>query len=200
MLSGHVRTPVFVLVATSLLAGCAQSGPVLSRRTSLGTLKTSLSHLEFENQQLRAKMTKLESENRAIENRLVQEEEANGDLHARLDDARNALGRKGDEWGEPGGSASASASARRDEPGPGDSASRTLPTGRSTRKARKPPFAQVPNRVDSLEPDDDPRDTFGRPRSSGSTPFDSGPQSWQTDDAKWLPIAHGTSEPASRVR
>ena len=63
-----------LLAATSLLAGCAQPGPILSRFTTIGTLKTSLSHLEFENQQLRSKVATLESENREIENRLVQEE------------------------------------------------------------------------------------------------------------------------------
>ena len=53
----------------------------------MGQLKTSLSHLEYENAQLKRDVAKLQQENRAMEDRLVQEEQDNGDLTARLDDA-----------------------------------------------------------------------------------------------------------------
>src|ERR1700722_6815097 len=92
-----------LLAATSLVVGCAQPGPLFSRYTTIGTLKTGLSHLEFENQQLRSKVATLESENRDVENRLVQEEAANGELHARLDDARDVITQAGANWGGAGG-------------------------------------------------------------------------------------------------
>ena len=59
MLTGHSPRVLVFLGATSLLVGCAQPGPILSGRTTFGTLKTSLSHLEFENQQLRTKVSQL---------------------------------------------------------------------------------------------------------------------------------------------
>lgn len=61
----------------------------------MGQLKTSLSHLEYENQQLKKSTAKLERENRSMEDRLVQEQLATGDLTARLDDARNLLRERG---------------------------------------------------------------------------------------------------------
>lgn len=87
------------------LTGCAQSGSLLSQRTTVGSLKTSVSHLEYENQQLRREVASLKGENREFENRLVQEEAINGDLTARLDDARSLLAQRGLDGGG-GGSAS----------------------------------------------------------------------------------------------
>ena len=85
----------FYLVAIVSLSGCSQSRPMLSQRTSVGSLKTGLSQLEFQNQQLRQQVANLKADNRRIEDQLVQEETANGELSARLDDARNLLGRRG---------------------------------------------------------------------------------------------------------
>src|SRR5690348_418427 len=78
-----------------LLAGCAQTGTTFPRRTSMGTLKTSLSHLEYENQQLRREVAQLKTDTRDIEDRLVQEEAHNGELKATLDDARHLLSQRG---------------------------------------------------------------------------------------------------------
>ena len=61
----------------------------------MGQLKTSLSHLEYENEQLKKTTAKLQRENRSMEDRLVQEQMENGDLTARLDDARNLLRDRG---------------------------------------------------------------------------------------------------------
>jgi hypothetical protein len=178
--------------ATSVLVGCAQTGPILPGSMTYGTLKTSLSHLEFENQQLRTKMSRLEAENREIENQLVQEENINGDLTARLDNARNLLSDRGYDMS---GSTASAGTTPRDVP-PGDEArSRALPAGRSTRKPRKPPFARIPGRIDSGNPADD---TSTRPTIPSSDAF--GPQSWQDDNSQWLPIASGTKEPAAQVR
>lgn len=192
MLIGHSSRALRFLAASCLLLaiGCAQPGPVLSRRTTLGTLKTGLSHVEFENEQLRSKVAKLESENREIEDRLVQEEAINGDLTARLDDARNLLGHSEPDWGD------STRSTRRDGPSGDESTSRTLPAGRSNRSARKPPFARIPGRIDAAPPVEDEQSTH--PGTLRSDPF--GPQSWRDDDAQWLPIAQGKNEPASKVR
>jgi hypothetical protein len=175
-----------ILAAASLTAGCAQPGPIMSRYTTIGALKTSLSQIEFENRQLRTKVATLESENRDIENRLVQEESVNGDLSARLDDARDLLGRQGYNWGGSSGSS-----------GPDGAPSRTLPAGRSNRSQRKPPFARIPGRGDSARPSDGDDDTLNRSGIPSAESF--GPQSMR-DDGQWLPIARGTRAPATKLR
>ena len=76
--------PVVPVAAISLTGG-----------PTVGQLKTSLSHLEYENAPVEATVAKLEQENRSMEDRLVQEQIDNGDLTARLDDARNLLRDRG---------------------------------------------------------------------------------------------------------
>jgi hypothetical protein len=188
MLTGLSLRTFGLLAATSLLLGCSTPGPIRSRYTTIGTLKTSLSHLEFENQQLRSKVTSLESDNRDIENRLVQEENLNGDLSARLDDARDVMAQHGYDWGN----SNSSGGTTRD-----DSSSRTLPAGRSNRTPRKPPFARIPGRVDSPPPADGYDDEFNRPSLPSNDAF--GPQSLR-DDGQWLPIARGATAPGTKVR
>ena len=51
-------------------------------------MKTTISHLQFENEQLKTEVAKLKEESRSFEDRLVQEQVHNGDLAARLDDWR----------------------------------------------------------------------------------------------------------------
>src|SRR4051794_40032149 len=100
MRNGHALKIALLLGATGFATGCSsQTGSTFPRRTSFGTLKTSLSHLEFENEQLRKEVAKLKTDTREIEDRLVQEESDNGDLKARLDDARHLLGQKGYDFG-----------------------------------------------------------------------------------------------------
>ena len=60
-------------------------------------MKTTISHLQFENEQLKTEVAKLKEESRSFEDRLVQEQVHNGDLAARLDDARNLLRDRGIE-------------------------------------------------------------------------------------------------------
>ena len=187
MLTGRYPRTIVLLAATSVLAGCAQSGPILSRYTTIGTLKTSLSHLEFENQQLRSKVATLETDNRDIENRLVQEEAVNGDLSARLDDARDVLTQRGSTWGGSDGGTKL-----------GDSPARTLPAGRSNRTPRKPPYARIPGRSSSTAPGDSFNDDFNRPSFPSGDSL--GPQSLRDDDAQWLPIARGTPVSGTKVR
>jgi hypothetical protein len=187
MLTGRSLKTIVLLASASLIAGCAQPGPITSRYTTIGALKTSLSHLEFENQQLKTRGSSLESENRDIEDKLVQEEAVNGDLSARLDDARNVLSQRGSGWGD--GIAGSNGA---------DSAPRALPAGRSNRSRRKPPFARIPGRVEENQPGAG----FDEPFHGNSLPSAEslGPQSMLNDDGQWLPIAQGTSAPATKVR
>jgi outer membrane murein-binding lipoprotein Lpp len=125
------------LAGSSLTAGCAQQGPLLSRRTTIGTLKATVSQLEFEREQLRREIAALKSENQRIENLLAQEEATNGELQARLDDARTVLRNRGydDEF---------LASPSRSAPNP----PATKPAARPSRPGRKPPFARIPAQLD----------------------------------------------------
>jgi len=168
--------------AAPLLLGCAQSGPMFGGGTKVGTLKTSLSHLEYQNEQMRKEIALLKSENRRIEDQMAQVEAENGELTARLDDARNVMRQSGD--------------APRDDP------ARTLPAGRSNRARRKPPFARIPGRIDPIppgEPDETlPIDPFDAPTTRKSDEF--GPQGKVEDRDRWLPIARGTANVPAQVR
>src|SRR4051794_17308499 len=95
MQTGRPRRLAISLAALGLWSGCAAQGPLLSRQTTLGTLKTSVSRLEYENEQLKRELAEAKTENQRISRRLDQEEAANGELTARLDDARNLISRQG---------------------------------------------------------------------------------------------------------
>ena len=86
---------MLLMVSLVSIAGCAGRESVLAGGSSTGQLKTTLSHLQFENEQLKTKVAQLEEEHRTVEDRLVQEQIHNGDLAARLDDARNLLRDRG---------------------------------------------------------------------------------------------------------
>jgi hypothetical protein len=190
MRNGHALKIALVLGAAGLASGCAQTGTTFPRRTSMGTLKTSLSHLEFENEQLHKEVAKLRTNNREIEDRLVQEESDNGDLKARLDDARHLLSQKGYDVGTE--------SARQGDPA---DAPTTLPAGQSSRKRRKAPFTQIPGRIEMVPPSDPADDdAFAPPKPAPKDAF--GPQGRHADTEVWLPIAQGTSVPTtpSKVR
>jgi hypothetical protein len=172
------------LIAGLLLSvtGCAQSGSLVGRGTTVGSLKASVSQLEYENQQLRREVASLKTENRQIENRLVQEESLNGDLSARLDDARNLIGRAGGD------------------PGP-DADRKTIPAGQSNRKRRKAPFAQIPGRIDALPPSDTetgPSAGWGRPAAPSQD--DIGPTGQTDRSTLWLPVARGATNPSRPLR
>ena len=78
-----------------MLPGCSGRQNLLGGSSSSGQMKASLSHLQFENEQLKTEVAKLKEENRSMDDRLVQEQMHNGDLAARLDDARNLLRDRG---------------------------------------------------------------------------------------------------------
>lgn len=168
-------------LAAGSLAGCAQQGPLMSRRTTLGSLKTSVGHLELENSRLKTEVAGLKQENRRLGDRLVQEEEQNGELAARLDDARyllNERGLGGDETDRPGAD-------------PLD----TIPTRPVGRARRKPPVARIPARTEPAPEDDywnGPSFNSGRREAS---PRDNTQSRRDELDSAWLPVARGSTAP-----
>ncbi len=153
---------IVALAGLMLLTGCQGGpGPLTSRYTTLGSLKTSVSQLEFQNEQLAKQVAELKSENRHFGDRLVQEEAENGDLAARLDDARNVLGQRGG-----------------DEPA-------TTKVRRSGNTKRKPPAAAIPGRI---EPSDDPD---GKDVGLSDPPPRSRVAARPPRDDRWLPVARG---------
>jgi hypothetical protein len=191
------------------IAGCSGQSTFLTGGPTVGQLKTSLSHLEFENEQLKKKTAKLEKESRSMENRLVQEQIDNGDLTARLDDARNLLRDRGIESNVKLGS------RRRgegDESFAEDDAprARTLPTGRATRPRRKPPFAPISGQVDDVPPIQDVKGpaTTGSPKRRDDATNRSGQlgddvhdhHSFQSSRFRWLPVAGANDDSTIQVR
>ena len=190
---GRVHLRRFIIIACLASSGCAQSGnSFLARRTTVGSLKTGLSHLEFENNQLKSKVAELKSINRDAEDRLVQEESANGELKARLDNARTLLSQRGQL---DGGTATVSNSSI--DPVPAESP-KTLRAGRSSKPKRKPPFARIGGIIEPL-PDDEQDAPLDLP-TTNKRRGDSDDQSRSGDITKWLPISRGVMEPSTRVR
>jgi hypothetical protein len=190
--------------------GCSGKSGILTGGTTVGQLKTSLSHLEFENDQLKRQVAKLEQEDRRLEDRLVQEQIDNGDLAARLDDARNALRDRGLEpetvlGSHPG-------TGKRDGAtvdGGDDTRRRTLPAAQSSKKRRKPPFAQIPR----ISDDDSPTSHEDNQADSGSAARDRRTdrrvvhssdnldrQSVHRNARGWLPVADSSDDTLSRLR
>jgi hypothetical protein len=182
MLTGR-RTIAIVLACAGLGSGCAQPGPLLGRRTTIGTLKASVSQLEFEKAQLARALDEQKAEFRRVESRLSQEEDANGELTARLNDARVMLRARGyDTEGLAGPTRSAT------EP---DERPTTTPAGRSSRPGRKPPFARIPGRVDPAPPADEPEGNDDDPLDSPPVRRrgDLGPQSRLESRSRWHRVA-----------
>jgi len=165
--------------------GCSGRGTYITGGPSNGQLKSSLSHLEFENDQLKTQVARLKEENRAIEDRLVQERLHSDTLVTKLDNLRRDRGYGGDS------------DADLDAP---LSSPRTLPAGRTTPPRRKSPAAQISRASDQedippIRIDDAPRSRSSarpaRPRTTPSrvqAPDDLG---FNADDFNWTPIARG---------
>lgn len=175
-------------VVTAALSGCASKGPIMSRQTTVGSLKAGVSQLEFDNRQLRKQVADLKVEKRDVEDRLVQEEAANGEISARLDDARNVLSRR--EGVLPGDTELTSTE-------PPSNARKTLPAGRTSRPGRKAPFAQIPGRIDPVSPSRDDTDDAAQGRSRWNK--DPGPQSMRDELGSWLPVAQTPPAPAPKA-
>lgn len=197
-----------VCAGLSASAGCSGESRFLTGGPTVGQLKTSLSHLEFENEQLKKKTAKLEQENRSMEDRLVQEQIDNGDLTARLDDARNLLRDRGLEPDVKLGS------RRR---GDGDDGltedegpqGRTLPTGRRARQRRKPPFAQISGQGNVSPPGPEKENSSADSRSNRATKTDRSSRrldddldhhSFHTGPLRWFPVANADSDSTIQIR
>ncbi|WP_165072514.1 hypothetical protein [Paludisphaera rhizosphaerae] len=176
------------LLAVALLAGCSGRGTYITGGPSQGQLKSSLSHLEYENDQLKTQVARLKEENRTFEERLVQEQLHNGEITAKLDNARNLLR----DGGNP--------DSDLDAPLAG---ARTLPAGRSSSTRRKAPAAQISQvkESDEIPPiriDDAPRGS----RSSSTRSKTARPQDdslgFNEDDLRWTPIARDDKSAAPK--
>jgi hypothetical protein len=188
-------------------AGCSGQSSFLTVGPTAGQLKTSLSHLEYENQQLKKNTAKLERENRSLEDRLVQEQIENGDLAARLDDARNVLRDRGIDadlrLGSHHGGETLGADARdREGAEPANS-----PDGSRPRR-RRTPFAQISSAGDSAAPVEvqEPKDLdqsqrrrarrMPRPADDDS----SDQHSYHKPPQDWLPVADNSDDSMIRIR
>jgi hypothetical protein len=206
---GFMRSPRgSLVVALVVVAGCSGRSSVLTGGASSGQMKTTISHLQFENEQLKTEVAKLKEESRSFEDRLVQEQVHNGDLAARLDDARNLLRDRGIEDDTRLGARTRG--ARTADPDDELSGPRAIPAGRSSRKPRKPPAASIPSGdLDDLptasedEPKDSPSISF---KSADTTPrrrsFDDDTILPSDDDEplRWQPVATGKDPTVSPRR
>jgi hypothetical protein len=199
--------------AILLMTGCADQRGFLSGGPTVGQLKTSLSHVQFENEQLKVQLAKARQENRSLENRLVQEQVHNGDLAARLDDARNLLRDRGyelntrlsDNLRQGSGPQGDANRLRVDDP---EGRARTLPAGRTNRRPRTPPSARIGDHLDdpfAAPADDDPEEgsvSMVRPRLRQRRPPFPADDPWphiEEDRFNWQPVAI-TEEPESVPR
>jgi hypothetical protein len=194
---------VLSCAALNVLTGCSGQRTFLTGGPTVGQLKTSVSHLEYENAQLKRDLAKLDQENRAMEDRLVQEQLDNGDLTAQLDNARNLIRDQGLNPDERGRLRRGGAGDPLDE----GSGARTLPAGRSAPKRRKPPVARIPGQIEAAPP--------GQESQFESEPASPGPEtdrsSLRLDDdldhhtfyagpLRWAPIAQGAGDATSPIR
>jgi hypothetical protein len=195
-----------LLLSLASIAGCAGKDSFLVSGTSPGQLKASLSHLQFENEQLKTKVAQLEEEHRSAEDRLVQEQIHNGDLAARLDDARNLLRDRGLEPDTRMGARSRGSRADLDDNRTGV---RTLPAGRTTRKPRKPPAASIRGDLDDLPSASDhesenPGTISFRSSDTSSRrptfPDDPAEDRFNDDHLRWQPVAAGPDPQAPAKR
>jgi hypothetical protein len=187
--SSLVMTFLFVM-------GCAGRQSVLTGGPSTSQLKTSLSHLQYENEQLKTEVAKLKEESRSIEDRLVQEQIHNGDLTARLDDARNILRDRGLDTETRLGSRARG--QRSSDPDDELAQPRTLPAGRTSKKPRKPPAASIPGDLDDLPTASDDLESktgtisFRTPDFTSRRPTfrdDSHHLASEDEDLRWQPVA-----------
>ena len=188
------------------LAGCSGQSNFLTGGPTVGQLKASVSHLEYENEQLRKSTAKLERENRSMEDRLVQEQLENGEVTARLDNARNLLRERGMDddvrLGSHRGGDGVGA-------GSSESAEQSTFTDRSRPRKRKTPFAQIAGAGDSVAPievgDPGEKESSDRPRSrarrsSRASDDDLDKHSYERSPNGWLPIADSSDDSTIQIR
>jgi hypothetical protein len=188
MATGRIRQFALWLLlglAASTTAGCTQPNPFTSRQTMVGSLKASVSQLEFENEKLRREVGELKAENTRLDSDLAREQNLNGEITARLDDVNDQLRRQG---GNAQAVVGPSRNYEDDEVPPPVS----TPRSRPMKGGRKPPAAQI-GQPQQMQTDPNPfgssPDGLGyriTPRPSR----DLGEDDNNPDDA-WLPVARG---------
>ncbi len=184
-----------MVITLLFVMGCAGPDSVLTGGPTAGQMKTSLSHLQYENEQLKTEVARLKEESRSMEDRLVQEQIHNGDLTARLDDARNVLRDRGVDTETRVGARTKG--KRNTDPDDEIAQPRTLPAGRTSKKPRKPPAASIPGDLDLPTASDEPEPQTGTIsfKSPGSTPRrpafpdDSSRSAAEDDDLRCQPVA-----------
>lgn len=206
-----IRAWLLALLAAagpSILAGCAGRPTFIAGGPTVGQLKTSVSHLEYENAQMKRDLAKLRRENREFEDRLVQQEQDNGDLTARLDDARTLLRERGLDDGLR--SASRPDRSRDDL----EDGARAIPAGRDNRPRRKPPVARIPGQMTPAAPlrdDEEGTSTLGPPQTAPASDEDPDQVGLRLDDdldhhstyrgpLRWSPRSDRSIDPALRIR
>ncbi len=163
-------TPLIVSLA-GLAAGCEGGGPLTSRQTMVGSLKTSVSQLEYQNDDLQRQVATLKAENRRFEDRLVQERAENETLSARLGESPADI--------RTGSRSRSGSDDSLDDPPPS--------RARQSRSRRAPPAVAIPGRIEPArtQPDDDDM-------SSVLPPARNRVASRRSIDDRWLPVARGT--------
>ena len=178
MATGRSRTLALCLVlAATAPIGCSGANPFTSRQTTMGTLKASVSQLEFENEKLRKEVGELKADNSRLDSQLAQEQSANGEITARLDDAKDLLRRQGGNAQAMGGSSK----TFEDDIVPPPVAT---PRPRRVNNRRTSPTVTIP------PPASRPNDDDLGYQAPGRTPRDVGPLD-AGDDDRWLPVARG---------
>jgi outer membrane murein-binding lipoprotein Lpp len=184
MATGRSRNLAPWLILAALMPlGCAQPGPFTSRQTMVGSLKASVSQLEFENEKLRKDVAELKADNARLDTQLAQEIDANGEMSARLDDAKDLIRRQT-------GTAQALGAPTKNFEDDSVPPPASTPRTRTTRGGRKPPAANIP-RIEPVTPfgSGSNSDDLGY-QPSTKTPRDLGPLD-QDDEDRWLPVARG---------
>jgi len=177
-----------VLVGVGSIAGCTQPGPIATHRATVGSLKASVSQLEYSNDNLKKQVAQLKSESTRFANDLDEKNLENGELSARLDDAKDVIRKQGGDvtaLNRSSGSRASTTSTDDEIPPP-----RSSSPIRRSRGGRKPPTTQIP-RIESADPGPGALELPTEPR-------DPGPQaSRDIDDGRWLPVARGRSRSTS---
>jgi hypothetical protein len=184
-----------MVITLFFVTGCAGRESVLTGGPPASQMKISLSHLQYENEQLKTEVARLKEDSRSMEDRLVQEQIHNGDLTARLDDARNILRDRGVDTETRVGTRTKGKKGA--DPDDEIAQPRTLPAGRTTRKPRKPPSVSIPGDLDLPTASDESEPQTGTIsfKSPGSTarrpkfPDDSSRSASEDDELHWQPVA-----------
>ena len=184
MANERIRT----IVAAGLLAatgamiapGCANPGPIAARQNTVGSLKASVSQLQYDNINLRKQLADVRTDATRAENKLVQAED---EIQRRDGGSVAAITRSSSKYASTDNGPSP---ADDDIPPPVQS-----PVHRS-RGGRKPPAAQIPRTI--------PRGADPGPGAiiQDQGTYDPGPQASRfIGDSRWLPVARGNSRGGS---